>query len=35
MAKYKKKLTNLIIIKTFKKIDIPKYLIKADLLPLI
>ena len=35
MAKYKKKLTNLANIKTFREIDMPEYFIKADLLPLI
>ena len=34
MAKYKKELINLVNIKTFKKIDISEYFIKADLLPL-
>ena len=35
MARYERKLINLINIKTFKEIDIFKYFIKADLLPLI
>ena len=35
MARYKRELTNLANIKTFRKIDMPKHLIKADLLPLI
>ena len=35
MARYGKELTNLTNIKTFKKIDISKYLTKADLLPFI
>ena len=32
MTKYKRKLINLVSIKTFKEIDIFEYLIKADLL---
>ena len=35
MARYKRKLINLANIKIFKKIDMPKYLTKADLLSFI